>query len=41
VLSFGGAAMVGLAMPGLNILIPPAAVIGATLYLAEADSARK
>lgn len=35
VFSFGGAAMLGLAVPGLNILIPPAAVVGATLYVAE------
>lgn len=33
-LAFGGAVMLGLAIPVLNILIPPAAVIGATLYLA-------
>jgi CysZ protein len=38
VLGFGGAAMLGLAVPGLNILIPPAAVVGATLYLAEAGN---
>jgi CysZ protein len=35
VFSFGGAAMLGLALPGLNVLIPPAAVVGATLYLSE------
>ncbi len=34
-LSFGGAVMLGLSVPVLNILIPPAAVIGATLYAAE------
>lgn len=32
VLSFGGAALVGLAIPGLNVVIPPAAVVGASLY---------
>ena len=32
ILGFGGAVMLGLAVPVLNILIPPAAVIGATLY---------
>jgi CysZ protein len=32
---FGGAAMLGLAVPGLNLLIPPAAVVGATLYASE------
>lgn len=31
-LSFGGMVMLGLTIPVLNILIPPAAVIGATLY---------
>lgn len=31
-LAFGGAVMLGLGIPVLNILIPPAAVIGATLY---------
>ncbi len=34
-LGFGGAVMLGLSVPVLNILIPPAAVIGATLYVAE------
>lgn len=38
VFGFGGAAMLGLAVPGLNILIPPAAVVGATLYVAEGAS---
>ncbi|MDD5035940.1 MAG: sulfate transporter CysZ [Methylococcaceae bacterium] len=33
-LAFGGAVMLGLSIPLVNILIPPAAVIGATLYLA-------
>lgn len=32
-LSFGGAAVLGLTIPVLNILIAPAAVIGATLYV--------
>jgi CysZ protein len=32
VLVFGGTVMLGLTVPVLNILIPPAAVIGATLY---------
>ena len=36
-LAFGGAVMFGLAIPILNILIPPAAVIGATLYFAERE----
>lgn len=31
--SFGAVAMLGLAVPVLNILIPPAAVIGATIYV--------
>ena len=31
-LSFGGIAVLGLTVPLLNILVPPAAVIGATLY---------
>jgi CysZ protein len=34
-LGFGGAAMFGLAVPGLNLLIPAAAVVGATLYASE------
>jgi CysZ protein len=38
VLSFGGAALLGLAVPGLNVLIPPAAVIGAALYVSESRS---
>jgi CysZ protein len=37
VFGFGGATMFGLTIPGLNILIPPAAVIGATLYFLEAQ----
>jgi len=35
VLSFGGVTMLGLTLPVLNIIIAPAAVIGATLYLHE------
>ncbi|MSP27229.1 MAG: sulfate transporter CysZ [Methylococcales bacterium] len=35
VLSFGGVTMLGLTVPVLNIIIAPAAVIGATLYLHE------
>jgi CysZ protein len=31
-LSFGGLAMLGLTLPVLNILVPPATVIGATIY---------
>jgi len=34
-LGFGGLVMLGLSIPLFNIFIPPAAVIGATLYLAE------
>ncbi len=33
-LGFGAAILLGLALPVVNILIPPAAVVGATLYLA-------
>jgi CysZ protein len=32
-LSFGGLTMVGLTLPVLNIIVAPAAVIGATLYI--------
>ncbi len=32
-LGFGAAILLGLALPVVNILIPPAAVVGATLYL--------
>jgi CysZ protein len=35
VLSFGGIVMLGLTLPVLNIIIAPAAVIGATIYLYE------
>jgi CysZ protein len=35
VLSFGGIVMLGLTLPVLNIIIGPAAVIGATVYLYE------
>jgi CysZ protein len=41
VLAFGGWVMLGLGIPGLNILIPPAAVIGATLCLGERERARR
>jgi len=34
-LSFGGISVAGLAVPLLNILVPPAAVIGATIYVHE------
>jgi CysZ protein len=34
-LSFGGAAVMGLTIPVLNIIVAPAAVIGATIYLNE------
>lgn len=35
VLLFGGLVLLGLGVPVLNLLIPPAAVIGATLFAAE------
>lgn len=35
VFSFGGLVTLGLTIPVLNVLIPPAAVIGATLYFLE------
>lgn len=35
ILSFGGITMLGLTLPVLNIIIGPAAVIGATIYLHE------
>lgn len=34
-LGFGGAAMLGLTLPVLNIIVAPAAVIGATIYFNE------
>ncbi len=34
-LSFGGVAVMGLTIPVLNIIVAPAAVIGATIYLNE------
>jgi CysZ protein len=40
-LAFGGAVMLGLAIPVLNVLIPPAAVIGATLYFADLPSDKR
>jgi CysZ protein len=33
VVAFGGLALAGLAVPLLNLFVPPAAVIGATLYI--------
>lgn len=36
-LTFGGTIMLGLGIPLLNILVPPAAVLGATLFCAEHD----
>lgn len=36
-LSFGGTAMLGLAVPGLNVLVAPAAVVGAALYVSERE----
>jgi CysZ protein len=39
-LAFGGAVMLGLSMPLINIFIPPAAVIGATLYIAGREKGR-
>lgn len=40
-LAFGGGIMLGLAVPVLNILIAPAAVIGATLYFLDNDPRRR
>ena len=40
-LTFGGIAMAGLAIPVFNILVPPAAVIAATLYRNELASREK
>lgn len=37
-LSFGGIVMLGLTLPLLNILVPPAAVIGATIFIYKAKS---
>jgi CysZ protein len=34
-LGFGGITMAGLTLPLLNIVVAPAAVIGATIYLHE------
>jgi CysZ protein len=39
-LSFGGLAAVGLAFPIVNIIVAPAAVIGATLYLREIETGK-
>jgi CysZ protein len=38
-LSFGGLAVLGLTIPVLNIVVAPAAVIGATLYINEIKQA--
>ncbi len=38
-LSFGGLAVLGLTVPVLNIIVAPAAVIGATLYFNEIEQA--
>lgn len=38
-LSFGGLAMLGAAIPLLNIVVPPAAVVGATIFLNEVKEA--
>lgn len=35
-LSFGGVTMMGLTLPFVNILVAPAAVVGATIYIHEA-----
>lgn len=40
-LSFGGITMLGLSLPVLNIIVGPAAVIGATIYLYEMREKRK
>lgn len=39
-LSFGGLAAAGLALPVVNIIMAPAAVIGATLYLREIETSK-
>ena len=39
-LSFGGLAAAGLALPVINIIVAPAAVIGATLYMREIENNR-
>ncbi len=38
-LSFGGVAVMGLTIPVLNLIVAPAAVIGATIYLNEVKKA--
>ena len=40
-LSFGGITMLGLSLPVVNIVVGPAAVIGATIYLYEMREKRK
>jgi len=37
-IAFGGIVMLGLAIPLLNLLVPAAAVIGATVYVADNDT---
>ena len=39
-LSFGGITMIGLTLPVLNIIVAPAAVIGATIYVKEIKEAQ-
>lgn len=39
-LAFGGTIMLGLGIPIVNILIPPAAVLGATLFFSPGDTKR-
>jgi CysZ protein len=39
--SFGGLAAVGLALPVINIVVAPAAVIGATLYVREIGAEKR
>lgn len=41
VLAFGGATMLALSVPVLNLLVPPAAVVGATLYLTDLERIRR
>ena len=40
-LSFGGVAAMGLAIPVLNIIVAPAAVIGATIYVNDVSKSAK
>ncbi len=41
VLSFGGLTIVGLSIPVLNLIVAPAAVIGATIYFYELSDKKK